>query len=128
MKWIFALLLPVAACAGDETLTAYAPTGVTFSLSEIDDAPFNALTTITLEPGGTFNGRAPCNSFSGNITVPYPWFATGRIAATRRACDGLREEQDFFATLSEMTLSEWSGDLLILSNDAGRQMVFTAQE
>jgi heat shock protein HslJ len=43
------------------------------------------------------------------------------------ACPDLAAETTFFATLENMTLSEASGDTLILSNPDGRQMVFVAR-
>ena len=47
---------------------------------------------------------------------------------TRMACDGLAAESHFLQALQDMTLSEVSGNTLILSNIAGREMLFTAAE
>jgi heat shock protein HslJ len=44
------------------------------------------------------------------------------------ACPDLAAESQYLTALGEMTLAEVSGPTLILSNDAGRSMVFTAQE
>lgn len=127
MKWMLALPLILTQCGADETLTAYAPQGVTFEMAEIDGTAFPATATLTLSENGAFSGRGPCNAFSGQIDVPYPWFNATQLAATERACPQLPEEQYFFDALTDMTLAEWSGAHLILTNDTGREMVFAAQ-
>jgi heat shock protein HslJ len=43
------------------------------------------------------------------------------------ACPEMVAETAFFEALDDMTLSEASGDTLILSNSDGRQMVFVAR-
>lgn len=119
------LSFAVAACS-DETLSAFADGGQTFALQEIDGIPFPAQATLTFPEPGHIAGSAPCNSYAGTLTAPYPWFETGPIAATKRACPDLAQETLFFTALSEMQLAEVSGNVLILSNDAGRQMLFEA--
>ncbi len=68
--------------------------------------------------------KGPATTFRASQSAPYPWFAPGPIAATRRACPDLEAESRFFAALSEMTLIEAQGDTVILTNEAGREMVF----
>ena len=46
--------------------------------------------------------------------------------AIERECDKLADEQTYFTALQEMNLSEVSGTRMILSNDAKREMLFTA--
>ena len=116
----------VAACS-DETLSGFADGGQTYALQEIDGMPFPAQATLTFPDAGRIAGSAPCTSYAGALTAPYPWFETGPIAATKRACPDLAQETLFFTTLSEMQLAEVSGNVLILSNDAGRQMLFEAR-
>ena len=120
--------LALSACAGDETLSAYAPEGAEYRLVEVDGAAFPARATLRLGANGAVSGEAPCNGFSTRILVPYPWFELGPIAATRRACPELEAETAFFAALSAMTISEASGPVLILSNTDGGQMVFEARQ
>jgi len=119
-------LLFLAACQGDESLTAYGADG-TWVLSHINDAAFKATATITFSDEGRVSGNAPCNSYAAQQTAPYPWFDLSQIIATRRACPQLSDEADFFKTLSAMTLAEVSGDVLILSNDDAETMLFTKQ-
>ncbi|QDC11064.1 META domain-containing protein [Oceanicola sp. D3] len=115
-------LPPLATACADETLTGYA-SGL-YQLEEIDGEGFEWGATLDLSEAGRIAGQAPCNSYSAAQDAPYPWFQPGPIAATRRACLHLNGEAAFFKALSEMTLAEASGPVLILSNEAGREMVF----
>jgi len=124
MRAALILALALSACMKDETISGYAPAGAVFALQSIDGDAFPASATLTFPEKGRIAGQAPCNSYSGAQSVPYPWFEVQAIAATRRACPDLQAEQTYFATLSKMTLAEVSGSTLILSNDAGLKMVF----
>lgn len=119
-------LSPLATACADETLTGYAP-GV-YRLEEIDGARFDWGATLDLTQEGRISGQAPCNSYSAAQEAPYPWFQPGPIAATRRACLHMNGEAEFFEALGAMTLAEASGSVLILSNDAGREMVFRRED
>lgn len=118
-----ALALP-AACVADETLTRYAGAGSAWQLRQIDGAAFAAEAVLSLPEAGRISGSAPCNTFTASQSAAYPWFQPGPIAATRRLCAAQAEEKRFFGALQEMTLAEVAGDILILSNEAGREMVF----
>lgn len=124
----FALFVPLllTACPKDETISGYADQQATFALQELDGRPFAASATISFPAEGEVRGTGPCNGFSAEQTVPYPWFQLGPIRATRRGCADLAYESDFFAALGEMTLIEALGDTLILRNEVGREMVFRA--
>ncbi|SPF78600.1 hypothetical protein ALP8811_02529 [Aliiroseovarius pelagivivens] len=110
----------------DETISGYANTNTSWKLVELDGASFPAKATISFPEKGRIAGQAPCNSYSGTQSAPYPWFETGPIAATKRACPDLTAEAEFFEALGQMRLAEVSGDTLILSNEDGREMVFTS--
>ncbi len=125
---IIALLWGLTNCGGDETVTAYGADKATWRLVEIDGQPFAARATLEFADEGKLSGQAPCNSYSGKQTVPYPWFRAVEIVSTRKACPDLAAETAYFEALAAMTLSEVSGKALILSNDAGREMVFEAQK
>lgn len=120
--------LVLAGCRSDETVSAYGGADRLWTLVELDGAPFTKRATMSFPETEKIAGKAPCNSYSGTMSAPYPWFETGPLAVTRMACRDLAAEAEFFAALGEMTLSEVSGDTLILSNDAGREMVFNASE
>lgn len=112
----------------DETVSGHGADSATWALRSIDGTAFSARATLTFPEEGTLAGEAPCNRYSGQQTVPYPWFSADRITSTRIACPDLDAETRYLRALSEMTLAEIAGDTLILSNDAGREMVFRAEE
>lgn len=118
-----AILLLIAACQSDETVTAYGGAGE-WQLQQINDQAFQASASLSLSDNGAVSGQAPCNSYSATQSAPYPWFDLSPIAATKRACDGLQAETQFFAALEAMSLAEVSGAVLILSNDDGDSMLF----
>lgn len=121
---LFAALL--SGCKKDETVTAYGGAGKIWVLVELDGKPVSTQATLIFPEPGKIAGRGPCNSFSATMTVPHPWFDAGPIAATRRACPDLPAEADYFAALSEMTIAEVLGDVLILSTDGERKMIFNS--
>lgn len=120
------LFLFLAACRDDESVRAYGAADKEWQLVELGGEPFNAQATLTFPEAGRIAGSAPCNTYSGPMTVPYPWFEVGAITTTKRACPDLASEAAFFAALKTATLSEVLGDTLILSNPDGLSMVFTA--
>ncbi len=111
-------------CGGGKTISGYADRSAVFRLAEVDGVTFSASATISFPEEGRIAGQAPCNTYSASQSAPYPWFAPGPIAATRRACADLDAETVFFEALAEMTLVEALGDTLLLTNEAGREMVF----
>lgn len=119
-------LIGLFSCA-DETLSGYGASETQWVLQEIDGTPFDARAILEFPEEGVLRGQAPCNTFQGAQTVPYPWFQAEDIAVTRMACPDLEAEAMFLTTLQEMTLAEVGTDTLFLSNDAGRKMVFSAQ-
>ena len=119
-------LAALAACTGDETLSGYGAADRTWLLQELDGAPVTTRVTLTFPEPGQLGGEAPCNLYSGQQTVPYPWFKAENIVATRRACPALDLETRYFAALTRMTLSEVLGNTLILRDETGAEMVFTA--
>ena len=126
MKWILTLaLLSLAACA-DESISGYAGTDTVYRLQSIDGAPYPAEATLQFPARGEVAGSGPCNAFSASQTAPYPWLAIGSIRATRRACPDLPAEQAFFDALGAMTIAEVSGPTLLLTDETGRVMTFTA--
>ncbi|MEP2028309.1 MAG: META domain-containing protein [Paracoccaceae bacterium] len=123
-------LLPLLAtlflsgCTGDETVAGYGAADRIWVLEELDGSPFPAHATLLFPETGKIAGEAPCNRYSGMMTAPYPWFGATQVVSTRKACPDLEAEAKFFDALSDMTLSEVLGNVMILSNDAGREMVF----
>ena len=121
-----AAVIVLSACQGDETVSAYGAAGKTWVLREIDNAPFSARATLAFPEPGQISGQGPCNGFSANLRVPYPWFDAENLVSTKTACPDLAQETRYFQSLDDMSLIEVLGDVMLLSNDAGRQMVFKA--
>ena len=119
-------LLFLSLCRGDETVVRYGAADKTWVLQELNGAAFTANATLIFPEPGRIAGNGPCNSFSGAMTVPYPWFEAVDIAATKRACPDLTDEGRFFTALAEATFSEVLDDTLILSDQDGLEMVFKA--
>ncbi|SEW46386.1 META domain-containing protein [Cognatiyoonia koreensis] len=119
----YVLLFALAACGPDETISAFG-SGDDYVLRELNGAPVNTQITLNISDTGQISGQAPCNSYTANQLVPYPWFEIGPVMATRRACPELALESRYFETLAAMTLAEISGPVLILSNDADDSLVF----
>lgn len=115
-------------CNKDETIAAYGAADQVWTLVELDGSAFTARATLTFPEPGKIAGQAPCNSYHGKMDAPYPWFDAEQMITTRMACPDLQAETAFMAALSEMSLSEVSGDTMILTNDAGREMLFKASE
>ncbi len=126
MRLMILAPLAILACA-DESISGYADRGATYRLQSIDGEDFAARATIAFPAEGQVTGEAPCNSWSAEQNVPYPWFELGPVAVTRRACLQLAEETLFFKVLGQMTLAEVLGNTLILTNDEGREMLFLAE-
>lgn len=112
---------------GDETLSGYGAQETQWTLIEIDGIPFSARATLEFPEEGALLGQAPCNTYQGQQSAPYPWFKAERIAVTRMACPDLEAETVFFEALGAMTLAEVAGDTLLLSTEDGRKMVFEAE-
>ncbi|MEL6551099.1 MAG: META domain-containing protein [Pseudomonadota bacterium] len=121
------LTLPIlAACGPDETISGFLDPSETWQLAELDGAPWAAEATLSFPEAGRVTGRGPCNAFNATQSAPYPWIEIGPLAATRRACPELAAETRFFEALSAMAIAEVSGDVLLLSGEDGREMVFRA--
>ena len=123
----FVALWGLGQCSGDETISAYGGANAIWEIAEIDGAPFPYPATLVLPEEGQLSGNAPCNSYSGEQTAPYPWFEPRAIRSTRRACPDLKAENTYLKALQDMTLAEIAGSTLILSNTSGREMLFHAK-
>ncbi|AFO89856.1 META domain-containing protein [Phaeobacter inhibens] len=115
----------LSACTGDETLRAYGGSSATWQLREVDGDAVSAVTTLSFPRHGALTGELPCNQVTGQLTTPYPWFEVENLATTRMVCSALQEETDVLAALQAMEIVEIKGAVMILSNEAGREMIFT---
>jgi len=125
------LLLPLLSllqCGTDETVAAYGAADRIWTAQSIDEQPLSQTITLTFPEPGRIAGQAPCNGYRAALNAPYPWFELTAFGAETIDCPHLVEEGTYFAALLSMTQSEVSGDTLILRNDTGNEMVFTAAE
>ena len=116
-------LMHSAAMAAD-----FGAPGTTWTLVELNGAPFTARATLSIDKDGRVSGQAPCNLFTSSNSVTDSNFDTGPIAATRMACPDLDAEAVFFAALNAMNTVDVQGDTLILRDDADGEMMFKASE
>ena len=115
--------LAAGACTADE---GGAPaSGSLWRLDSIDGTPFAARATLGFPEPGLIAGKAPCNSYGGELTASAPGFGIGPLRVTRMACGDLEAERQFFQTLGAMAAMETQGDQLILSAPDGTRMVFS---
>lgn len=127
-RWVFVIALVVlTGCRSDETISGFAPADAVFVLQQMDGVAVPARATLSFPEPGRVTGDGPCNGFFASQAVPYPWIEIGEVAATRRACPELAFESMYFQGLRDMKLIEVSGNALILSTPAGREMVFQAE-
>lgn len=118
--------LTMAGC-GDESLSGYGGADHIWVLQQLDGEVFDASATLVLAKGGDVSGQAPCNSYRGSQTAPYPWFQIDTLATTRSVCPELMAEVTYLQALQEMREAEVAGEVLILRNSEGREMVFRAK-
>lgn len=116
---VFIVVTMMAFQNQDQTVRAYGADDRVWQVTHLRDAPFEARATLHFPQIGQINGDAPCNSYGTEMHVPYPWFGTGPIIATKRACPDLAAETAFFKALQEAALSEVGPNALTLSNEAG---------
>ena len=87
-------------------------------------SPVAASASIQFSPDGHFRATAGCNRLFGRQERVYPDFKLGPIGSTRMGC-ATSAEQVFTSALVTMTEARREDKQLILSNDAGREMLFS---
>ncbi|MBJ6372683.1 META domain-containing protein [Sedimentitalea sp. CAU 1593] len=115
--------LPLTGCAGDETLTAYGADHRVWRLVEVKGDTRPPPLLLTFAAAGQIQGRTACGEFAGELAAPYPWFEIRPVPRSTPPC---RADATVLSALAGMTQSEVSGDVLILRNDSGGEMVFRA--
>lgn len=123
-----ALLGLIPACQSDETVAAYGAADVPWKLVELNGVQFSDRATLVFGEDGQVSGQAPCNRFNFTNGLPYPWFETGPVAATKMACPNLKAESAYFESLSAMTRVVLSDGKMVMANDEGGEMVFIPAE
>lgn len=126
LRSAFILLLGLPFCQPDETISGFSSPDVDWKLESLNGKTFDATATLSFPEEGKVTGKAPCNSYFATQTAPYPWFQVENIGATRMTCADLELESEFLTALETMTISEVSGNILILTNEDSGEMVFRA--
>ena len=125
MKRAAVLALALAACT-DETVSGYADTGP-WRLTRLDGAPVSDSATLTFPQPGRVQGTLPCGPWTAQQTAPYPWFLLSHFETPGRDCPDAAAQERIVHALASVTLAEAVGDVLILSNEEGRELVFRRQ-
>lgn len=98
----------------------------TWSLNDIDRAPFYGGATLVMTGPGAFAGQAPCNAYSGSAAGTLPAFEVTQIRATRMSCQMLEMEHQYFAVLNGVVTAQLVGADLYLSTVNGVKLHFVA--
>jgi heat shock protein HslJ len=78
--------------------------GTGWQLTELDGAPTSADFTSTANfSADGVGGNGGCNTYGGTLTVTPDGIDITEIMSTMMACDGLAQEQAFFAALEATT-------------------------
>lgn len=93
--------------------------GTHWQLTELDGAPVDPGVTSTLNiSADSVGGNGGCNTFGGNLAATPGGIDISEVFSTMMACDGLAQEQAFFAALeaADNTVTT-DGNLHLLSAD-----------
>lgn len=97
---------------------------ILWKLQSIDGVTFNERATLYFPAPAQISGTTPCNSFFGVQTTPAPGFNVSGLGVTQRLCPAFGKEAEYLTALRSMTSSEFRGNMLILRDPQGREMVF----
>ena len=107
----------------DETVTGYLPADGPWYLTELDGARVD--TPITLElTTGAITIQGPCLRLRAAQRAPYPWLKATAIDTSDNTCPLSPAESAAREYLSRVNVAEVSGDILVLSETGGAEMVF----
>lgn len=120
------LTLPIALAASTSSAadSGFPISETSWSLSEVDGAPYEASATVAFPEEGRIAGKAACNNFTGSYEGTTDGFTLGPMAMTKMMCPDIEAEDAFMAQLALMTHADVTEDQVILSNADGAQMVF----
>ena len=120
-------LLALAGCLRDETVSGYAEPGAVYRLEAVDDRPARTAFALVFPRPGRAEGQGDCLSFTARQTAPYPWFELVDERIRLPDCVHTQEERAVVLLVLAMTIAEFSGDRLLLSDEAGRALLFRAE-
>ncbi|KRA40285.1 META domain-containing protein [Devosia sp. Root635] len=109
-------LLSIPAAADGDPLADLI--GTNWQLTALDGAPVDAevTTTLVISADGV-GGNGGCNTYGGNLAPTPDGIAITQVFSTMMACDGLAQEQAFFAALEAADgFTLVNGNLHLLAN------------
>lgn len=114
-----------------EGMAAPESLGGPWFIEYIEDRPVIDRSPANIEFGedGQVSGSSSCNRFTGSYETTGNALKIGPLATTRRACiDALGEqEQRFLASIAKVSQWTMENGLLILSDEAGRELFRAAK-
>ena len=93
--------------------------GTSWQLTTLDGAPVDAKVKSTLViSADSIGGNGGCNGYGGDLTATPDGIDISQIVSTMMACDGLQQEQAFFAALEATdNFALVAGNLHLLEGD-----------
>lgn len=107
----------------DETVTGYLPAEGPWLLQEIDGGGVETPLALRFS-AGRIALDGPCLRLRAAQEAPYPWFEATGIDASANTCPLSKAETVASEYLAKVNVAEVSGDILILSEAGGVEMVF----
>lgn len=121
------LAIALAACSPGGNGSGSPEQSGPWELQSIDGTAFEATARIEFGADEQIRGRAPCNSFSGQLDVAPPGFSISDLVGSSMHCDAMESEERFLSALQEMDTMSMRNSELVLSSGAGGEMVFRLQ-
>ena len=91
-------LLSLPAAADGESVSGLV--GTTWQLTSLDGAPVaTGVTSTLIISADSIGGNGGCNTYGGNLAETATGIDITNVFSTMMACDGLEQEQAFFAAL-----------------------------
>ena len=109
--------LPLPAVADGDSLTALI--GTSWRLTQLDSRPVapDVASTLIIS-ADSIGGNGGCNSYGGKLEKTPQGIDISEVFSTMMACDGLEQEQAFFAALDAAdSFALIDGGLQLLEND-----------
>jgi putative lipoprotein len=93
--------------------------GTSWKLATLDGGPVDAKVTSTLViSADSIGGNGGCNTYGGNLAATPTGIDISQVFSTMMACDGLEQEQAFFAALEAADgFAIVDGNLRLLKGD-----------
>lgn len=122
--FVLVLLICFVVCQVDEILIGYGVVDKIWVLCSIDGVIYLVSVILMFFVEGLVSGKVFCNSFLVEQILFYLWFLFVGLCVICVVCVDFDQEQIFFIVLGGMIFVEIVGDVLILFNDKGGEMVF----